>query len=92
VPGLGLTVGAASANILFVSTLDGATLHLYRSEDGGTTWTVAATAPEQITQGEVPDGEAGFQNAHNGWWLPGRGTVFATTDAGRTWAPYGLAG
>ena len=91
-PGRGLTAGAASASILFVSTLDGATLHLYRSEDGGTTWTVAATAPEQITQGEVPDGEAGFQNADDGWWLPGRGTVFATTDAGRTWTSYGLAG
>ena len=27
-----------------------------------------------------------------GWWLPGRGTVFATTDTGRTWVPYRLAG
>jgi photosystem II stability/assembly factor-like uncharacterized protein len=91
-PGPGLTVGAASASILFVSTIDGTTLHLYRSSDGGATWTVSATAPEQIGQGAVPDGEAGFQNAHDGWWLPGRGTVFDTTDAGRTWVAYQLAG
>jgi photosystem II stability/assembly factor-like uncharacterized protein len=91
-PGTGLTVGAASAGTLFVSTLDATTLHLYRSNDGGATWTVTATAPEQITQGDVPDGEAGFQNAQDGWWLPGRATVFATTDAGRTWVPHRLAG
>jgi photosystem II stability/assembly factor-like uncharacterized protein len=91
-PGMGLTVGAASAGTLFVSSLDGATLHLYRSDDGGTNWTVAATAPGQITQGAVPSGVAGFQNAHDGWWLPGQGTVFATTDAGRTWTPHGLSG
>jgi photosystem II stability/assembly factor-like uncharacterized protein len=91
-PGSGLSVGAASAGTLFVSTLDGATLHLYRSTDGGATWTAAATAPEQITQGDVPDGEVGFQNAQNGWWLPGRATVFATTDAGGTWVPNRLAG
>jgi photosystem II stability/assembly factor-like uncharacterized protein len=91
-PGSGLTVGAASAGTLFVSTLDGTTLHLYRSGDGGATWTVTATAPEQISQGTVPDGEAGFENAQDGWWLPGRGTVFATTDAGGTWVPYRLAG
>jgi photosystem II stability/assembly factor-like uncharacterized protein len=91
-PGRALTVGAASAGTLFVSTLDGATPHLYRSDDGGGNWTATATAPDQIAQGVVPDGVAGFQNAHDGWWLPGRGTVFATTDAGRTWVPYGLSG
>jgi photosystem II stability/assembly factor-like uncharacterized protein len=91
-PGSGLTVGAASAGTLFASTLDGTRPHLYRSGDGGATWTVTATAPEQIAQGAVPDGAAGFQNAQDGWWLPGRGTVFATTDAGRTWVPYRLAG
>jgi photosystem II stability/assembly factor-like uncharacterized protein len=91
-PGSSLTVGAASAATLVVSALDGTTLRLYRSNDGGATWTVTATAPEQISQGEVPEGEAGFQNAQDGWWLPGRGTVFATSDAGRNWVPYGLAG
>lgn len=89
---LSMSVAAASAGTLFVSALDGATLHLYRTDDGGITWTVAATDPEPVAQGLVPDGAAGFQTSHYGWWLPGRGTVFATTDAGRTWAPYGLTG
>jgi photosystem II stability/assembly factor-like uncharacterized protein len=90
-PGPGMAVGAASARTLFVSVLDGSTIHLYRSDDAGATWVVAATAPDRVTQGEVPDGEIGFQTGREGWWLPGRGTAFATTDSGRTWTGYRLS-
>jgi photosystem II stability/assembly factor-like uncharacterized protein len=90
-PTPGMAVGAASARTLFVSVLDGATIHLYRSEDGGSTWVVAATAPDHVTQGEVPEGLLGFQTGREGWWLSGRGTAFATTDAGHTWTAHPLS-
>jgi hypothetical protein len=66
-PGPGLAVGAASARTVFMSVLDGSTIRPYRSDDGGATWAVAATAPDRVTQGggtgrgdRLPDGAGGL--------------------------------
>jgi photosystem II stability/assembly factor-like uncharacterized protein len=83
-----MTLGASSASTLFACTLEGRTLKLYRSDDGGATWAVAATAPDTVPDGALGPTRILFPHDQaNGWWLPGYATVFSTTDSGLTWTP-----
>jgi hypothetical protein len=81
--------GASSKSTLFVCTLEGRTLRLYRTGNGGTQWTVVAIAPDTVADGAVAPTRIVFpSDPAYGWWLPGYATAFSTTDAGRTWNPF----
>jgi photosystem II stability/assembly factor-like uncharacterized protein len=83
-----ISIGAASTTTLFVSTLDANSAHLRRSDDGGATWRVVATDPNRVADGTVPPGPVTFlADGRTGWWVPGRATVFSTSDGGLTWTP-----
>jgi len=84
-----LDFGASSKSTLFVCTLEGRTLRLYRTGNGGTQWTVVAIAPDTVADGAVAPIRIVFpSDPAQGWWLPGYATAFSTTDAGRTWNPF----
>jgi photosystem II stability/assembly factor-like uncharacterized protein len=83
-----LTFGASGATVLFVCTLEGRSLRLYRSGDDGATWTVVAIAPDTVADGAVAPNRIVFSGLMQGWWLPGYATAFSTTDGGRTWNPF----
>src|SRR5262249_1063887 len=79
-------VGAADATTLFAVTLGGGKNQLGRSDNAGGSWTLAATAPGTVPDGAVAPTEVVFPvDAQNGFWLPGRATIFVTHDSGRHW-------
>jgi photosystem II stability/assembly factor-like uncharacterized protein len=81
-----LTVGAANATMLFVSTLKDQTHRLFRSTDAGATWTPVATMPGTFTNGVLATVVTFPLDSQTGYWLTGQATIFVTHDAGQHWS------
>jgi photosystem II stability/assembly factor-like uncharacterized protein len=84
-------VGAASARTLVVAA--GGTL--YRSADGGASWTSVAAAPVPSPGGPGGSGGSpviGFQDGRTGRWVPGGRTVLTTTDGAASWTAHTFSG
>lgn len=58
---------------------DTGTLQVYRTADGGTTWTVAET------MGNPSLHACSFIDSRNGYGIDDKGALFATADGGTTW-------
>ncbi|MDO9186392.1 MAG: YCF48-related protein [Bacteroidia bacterium] len=82
-----LTSGTANAftSVYFIDSsngfaVDGDAGGIYKTSDGGTTWTLQATA-------SYPLFSVSFGGANKGCAVGANGTVMTTVDAGTTWSP-----
>ena len=88
IPDSVLTVGAANATTLFVSTLSDQIHQLRRSTDAGANWSTVASAPGTVPDGaDVPTVVAFPLDPQTGYWLTGQASsMFVTHDSGQHWS------
>ncbi|PJJ59267.1 T9SS type A sorting domain-containing protein [Hymenobacter chitinivorans] len=86
-----------TTGVAFVATAPGSSWQIYRTTDGGSTWTMVANTPQAVLGGSAGSNEAllsTYTLLGNSLWLSTSGnSILRTTDAGLTWSstPSGIS-
>jgi photosystem II stability/assembly factor-like uncharacterized protein len=82
-------VGAADATTLFAATVSADRDELWRSDNAGESWRLAADAPGSgPNSGYAPALVTFPVDSQTGYWLPGGATIFVTHDSGQQWSAH----